>query len=332
MFARSDRTARPSSRGQISRRGVARVAAVVVAAAVGVPAISASNAAEIPKAAPLDGSLAPVLTSATSSSTAIPEHTKAAPMSPLAVRQNQPPTVRTPMSKVTPVFSFNGFPDTANLRLNGSATVAGGRLVLASGRDTAGSAWATTRIDPSRSFSTGFSFEITKISDGIAFVVQGESPNARGASGEGLGYGARPNTGRPRIQPSLAVEFDTWANRFDPVDHQHVAVTRNGDITQHLVWKEPGFSLYGKGVVNVWIDYDARMHRLRVYVNRKSGFRPAKPLLTKSVDLRLVVGTGRAYVGLTGGTGITTVADPVEAVLAWNLTLRGEPAALPAIR
>ncbi|MEO3781281.1 L-type lectin-domain containing protein [Micromonospora sp. B11E3] len=322
MFAPSDRITRPPSRWQVWRRDVVKVAAVVVAAAAGVSAISASNAAEIPKAVPLDASLVPVLANAASSCTATPEQTKAVPAPPLGVEQNQPPTFQTPMSKVVPVFSFKGFPDTANLRLNGSATVAGGRLVLASGRDKAGSAWATTRIDPSRSFSTGFSFEITKISDGIAFVVQGQSRTARGSSGEGLGYGARPDTGRPRIQPSLAVEFDAWANRFDPVGRQHVAVTRNGDITQHLVWKDPGFSLYGRGVANVWIDYDARLHRLRVYVSRKSGFRPAKPLLTTSVDLRLIVGTGQAYVGLTGGTGITTVADPVQAVVAWNVKLR----------
>ncbi|MEU4645687.1 hypothetical protein [Micromonospora sp. NPDC023814] len=321
VFARSGRITQPPSRWQISRRGVARVAAVAMVAAAGVFAFSASNAAEIPKAAPLDAALVPVLTNAASPCTATPEQTKAAPAAPLAVTHTPPPAVQMPMSKVAPVFLFDGFPDTADLRLNGAATVSGGRLVLASGRDKAGSAWATTTIDPSRSFSTGFSFEITKISDGIAFVIQGQSRTARGASGEGLGYGARPDTGRPRIQPSLAVEFDTWANRFDPVDHQHVAVTRNGDITQHLVWKDPGFSLYGKGVVNVWIDYDARTHRLRVYAS-KSGFRPAHPLITKSVDLRLIVGVGQAYVGLTGGTGITTVADPVEAVVAWNLKLR----------
>ncbi|BCL13690.1 hypothetical protein GCM10017556_14290 [Micromonospora sagamiensis] len=293
-------------------------------------AFSTGDAAENPDAVPLDAPTALVLANAAPSAPATHERTRAAPATHERTRaapaptagRTRPPTVRMPMSKVAPVFSFKGFRDDANLRLNGSATVADGRLVLASGRDRAGSAWATTRIDPSRSFSTGFSFEISKISDGIAFVVQGQSRTARGSSGEGLGYGARPDTGRPRIQPSLAVEFDTWPNRFDPVDRQHVAVTRNGDVTRHLVWKEPGFSLYGRGVVNVWIDYDARLHRLRVYVSGTSGFRPARPLLTTFVDLRRIVGTGQAHVGLTGGTGITTVADPVAAVTAWNLKLR----------
>ncbi|MFI6822091.1 hypothetical protein ACIBJE_14210 [Micromonospora sp. NPDC050187] len=292
---------------------------LVVAAAV---TFSASNAGGIRTAEPLDAPPVLVLANASSSRTASPERTRAAPTPPRAVDRTRPPTVQAPMSKVAPVFAFQGFRDTTDLRLNGSATVADGRLVLASGRDRAGSAWSTTTIDPSRSFSTGFSFEITKISDGIAFVVQGRSGTARGSSGEGLGYGARPGTGRPRIRPSLAVEFDAWPNAFDPVDRQHVAVTRNGDVTRHLVWTEPGFSLYGRGVVNVWIDYDARMHRLRVYASGKSGFRPAEPLVTTSVDLRRIVGTGQAHVGLTGGTGITTVADPVAAVTAWNLKLR----------
>ncbi|MFI6231557.1 hypothetical protein ACIBCR_30100 [Micromonospora echinospora] len=296
------------------------MAAVAVLAAAGAGAFSASSATEVPAAAPPDARPVLVLANAASSGPAIHEQTRVAPAP--AVDRTRQPTVRMPMSKVAPVFSYQGFPDDAGLRLNGSATVTDGRLVLASGRDRAGSAWATTTIDPSRSFSTGFTFEISKISDGIAFVVQGQSRSARGSSGEGLGYGARPNTGRPRIQPSLAVEFDTWPNRFDPVDRQHVAVTRNGDVTRHLGWTEPGFSLYGRGAVHVWIDYDARMHRLRVYASRNSGFRPAEPLLTTWVDLRLVVGTGPAHVGLTGGTGITTVADPVESVVAWNLKLR----------
>ncbi|MEV0329462.1 hypothetical protein AB0H63_23890 [Micromonospora echinospora] len=333
MSARSGRITRPSSRRLISRPGIARVAAVAVVAAAGAVAFSAGTAAENPEAA-LDAPSVLVLANAASSgpatstrvtvadtSNTFPERTRVASAPAPAVGRTRPP-VKMPMSKVAPVFSFRGFPDDAHLRLNGSATVADGRLVLASGRDRAGSAWATTTIDPSRSFSTGFTFEISKISDGIAFVVQGQSRTARGSSGEGLGYGARPHTGRPRIRPSLAVEFDAWPNGFDPVDRQHVAVTRNGDVTRHLVWTEPGFSLYGRGVVNVWIDYDARMHRLRVYASRTSGFRPAEPLVTTSVDLRRIVGTGQAHVGLTGGTGITTVADPVAAVTAWNLKLR----------
>ncbi|OZV82531.1 hypothetical protein CA850_09720 [Micromonospora echinospora] len=321
MSARSGRIIRPSPRRQISRRGIAGVAAVAVLAVAGAVTFSANSAAGIPEAS-LDAPPVLVLANAASSGPATPEPTRVAPVSAPAVGRTRPPTVKMPMSKVAPVFSFRGFPDDAHLRLNGSATVADGRLVLASGRDRAGSAWATTTIDPSRSFSTGFTFEISKISDGIAFVVQGRSGTARGSSGEGLGYGARPGTGRPRIRPSLAVEFDAWPNAFDPVDRQHVAVTRNGDVTRHLVWTEPGFSLYGRGVVNVWIDYDARMHRLRVYASRKSGFRPAEPLVTTSVDLRRIVGTGQTHVGLTGGTGITTVADPVAAVTAWNLKLR----------
>ncbi|XTZ14313.1 hypothetical protein ACQSSU_22845 [Micromonospora echinospora] len=64
------------------------------------------------------------------------------------------------------------------------------------------------------------------------------------------------------------------------------------------------------------------MYRPRVHASRTSGFRPAEPLVTTSVDLRLVVGTGPAHVGLTGGTGITAVVDPVAAVTAWNLKLR----------
>ncbi len=59
--------------------------------------------------------------------------------------------------------------------------------------------------------------------DGVAFVLQPLSTNAGGAGG-GIGYFG--------VNPSFAVEYDTWQNtdRFDPPG-DHCAIQINGDVT-----------------------------------------------------------------------------------------------------
>jgi hypothetical protein len=228
-----------------------------------------------------------------------------------------------------------GFVDASGLRLNGSAHVSDGRLYLAAGSAQAASAWATTRIDPSRSFQTSFTAQISNITDGVAFVVQGQGPTALGNAGSRLGYGQDTTDSVSAVKPSLAVELDTWDNSpdgFDPAGHQHIAVTLNGDHTNHRIWRDPGFSMWGSQPVYVRIAYDASAHRLTVWAasvqpsptigreEMRMATRPA--LFTYGVDLTAVVGTEPAYVGFTGGTGRTTVTDAQESIIEWSLVSR----------
>lgn len=64
----------------------------------------------------------------------------------------------------------------------------------------------------SKSYSVG--------ADGICFVFQQLSVTA-GSSGGGLGYGG--------VTPSIAVEFDTYQNGWDPA-YCHTAIEKNGDV------------------------------------------------------------------------------------------------------
>jgi Glycosyl hydrolase family 46/Legume lectin domain len=225
------------------------------------------------------------------------------------------PTVQPPQ----PIrIDFSDFASVSGLVLNGSAAGTGTALRLTNGPQAAGSAWAETRIDTGRSFTTSFRFSVPDLADGMAFLIQRQGPAALGSAGGGMGYGGHPD--RPteaRIVPSLAVEFDMWDNSsegWDPPGHQHVAVTTNGDIRTHLSWADPGFCLDGEPV-GAWLEYDAASKTLAVYVSRNSA-RPAKPMLTATVDIA-AVGTGPAYVGFTAGTGdIGRVID----VLNWHLT------------
>ena len=221
-------------------------------------------------------------------------------------------------------FSYGSFVSSTSLRLNGSARVADGKLHLAAASVQAGSAWSTTTIDPTKSFDAAFTAEITKIADGLAFVIQRESATAIGSAGGGLGYGALPGYQSTLVAPSVAVELDTWDNSsdgFDPAGHQHIAVTINGNITQHLAWGDPGFSMYGSGPVHVWINYNAAQHVLAVYASL-AATKPASALFSSPINVGSIVGSGRAYVGFTGGTGLTTITDAEESILNWTFATR----------
>jgi hypothetical protein len=229
-------------------------------------------------------------------------------------------------------WAYPDFAQAASLRFNGSARLAGNRIELARGRTSAGSVWSTTPVDPGRSLVTGFTFQINKVTDGIAFVMRSQSPQALGATGAGLGYGARPGSRDPAITPSVAIEFDTWDNSRDGFDPpgQHVAVTTNGDITRHLIWRDPQFSLVGDHCVEVIVTYDAGRRLLAVRVAAgpvqpaETAISPAVPPLWEyPIDLVSVLGAGPALVGFTGGTGLTTIPDPLETVYRWSYAQLG---------
>jgi gliding motility-associated-like protein len=88
-----------------------------------------------------------------------------------------------------------------------------------------GEIWYSTQISLTHRFDIQFEMFLgTKPysvgADGICFVFQQQSTNA-GSPGGGLGYGG--------ITPSLAVEFDTYQNGWDPA-FCHTAIEKNGDV------------------------------------------------------------------------------------------------------
>jgi hypothetical protein len=230
------------------------------------------------------------------------------------------PPVRSKSAAPSPVrLGYPTFADSSSLHLNGSATVADGRLVLAAGAAQAGSAWSKTRIDTRTSWTTSFAVEIADVTDGIAFVLQAEGSGALGGYGGGLGYGVRPpDPGNP-ISSSVAVELDAWSNSVDGFDpgQQHIAVTTNGDITKHVAWRDPGFGMCRSGPFHVWVAYDAAARRLQVWASQSPN-RPADPLLSVPLDLAPTLGAAQAHIGFTGGTGRILNTNPQESVLSWT--------------
>ncbi len=92
-------------------------------------------------------------------------------------------------------------------------------------KNLAGEIWYTTQFNLNNKFDIQFEMFLgtqpyTVGADGICFVFQQQSTNA-GSTGGGLGYGG--------IAPSIAVEFDTYKNAWDPA-YCHTSIEKNGDV------------------------------------------------------------------------------------------------------
>jgi len=88
-----------------------------------------------------------------------------------------------------------------------------------------GEIWNATQVNLNQRFDIQFQMFLgTKAysagADGICFAFQQQSTSA-GSVGGGLGYGG--------ITPSVAVEFDTYQNGWDPA-FCHTAIEKNGDV------------------------------------------------------------------------------------------------------
>ncbi|WP_250005847.1 L-type lectin-domain containing protein [Actinoplanes sp. M2I2] len=159
-----------------------------------------------------------------------------------------------------------------------------------------GSAWSTTRLDVTKSFESSFKVYLHHFrpgADGIAFVVQTEGPRALGGWGGGVGYRG--------IEPSLAVEFDTYQNSYDP-SRNHLAVVLGGNPNYQAETAESPIPLFGRPF-NARVVYDAESTLLRVYVKSLSAGSTEQLVLEHEIDLAEHVGDSAAWIGFTASTG-----------------------------
>jgi Bacterial lectin len=156
------------------------------------------------------------------------------------------PSASTSTIAYTPDFSssnlaLNSYTSTA---LTGSTPTTALQLTSDTGNQT-GSAWYTTAQNVEQGFSTCFQFQFTNASsppaDGIAFVIQNSQAGTSaigytGGNGGALGYGdadasSDPSTGAG-ITNSLAIEFDTYEDSWDPAGNPDVF---NGSVSHVAV-------------------------------------------------------------------------------------------------
>jgi hypothetical protein len=209
---------------------------------------------------------------------------------------------------VSSTINFNDFANTAQLTLNGSARP-GLALRLTDPQlgdnGAPGSAFISSQVNLRESFSTSFRFSLYDAgffgpADGVAFVVQNTASGAAaiGEGGGGIGYGG--------LDHSVAVEFDDWTNLSDPAG-DHIAITENGDTSNHIAFANPAFPLIDQPVT-AWIDWAPESHTLTVFADTGDS-KPDTPLLKERIDLTTLVGTS-GWVGITSAYGLgTEVAD-----------------------
>ena len=234
--------------------------------------------------------------------------------------------------------------DFGHLQTNGSAGQLGDQQVLRLTQDgngySAGSAWYTVQQPVANGFTTVFQFQIThagQSADGLAFVIQnshnfGDAGPLTAVAGVGgdIGYGTTPSDdGVLSIDNSIAVEFDTYANGWDP-NANHVAVqscgtgnntpdhtaTCQSDLAANLgIAPMPGVNLSDGNVHTVILQYDPGT--LSIFVDN-----PGTPVLTVPLQLATLLSLNgqTAYVGFTGGTGALTENNDI---LSWTFTPGG---------
>ncbi|MFB6340678.1 DUF4347 domain-containing protein [Saccharicrinis sp. FJH62] len=198
----------------------------------------------------------------------------------------------------------------SDLTISGDASISGNVVTLTedAGGQT-GSVWGISRIDLTQNFritSKVFLGNNENGADGIAFVIQKLSSNA-GSTGGGLGYGG--------IDPSLAVEFDTYNNgSADPISNDHIAIVKNGQAGISSAHNEYA-SAYDAGQLE-----DGAWHDLVVEWNASAkAFKVTyenSVLFDVSIDLvnDIFSGDTYAYWGFTGATGGSTNLQQVEIV------------------
>ncbi|MGA8639449.1 MAG: L-type lectin-domain containing protein, partial [Candidatus Sulfotelmatobacter sp.] len=200
-----------------------------------------------------------------------------------------------------------------------------------------GAAWYNTPQPVENGFTTSFQFQFTGAStppaDGIAFVIQNSTSKLNaigftGGNGGAIGYGDDDNNLNPStgggIPNSLAIEFDTYENAWDPgpntngsVSHVAIQSCGTGRNTSHhgYACSPDGLnSTVGAPVVtanmadgtvhSVTITYVAAvpgaLANIQVTLDGANVF--SSPVTTDLSAIGLGTG-GTAYVGFTGATG-----------------------------
>lgn len=212
---------------------------------------------------------------------------------------------------------YQDFNAPTGLTLNDAIVMDGALTLASSANDKRGSIFTTAQLSTA-AFSTVFEFRISSPggtsdgiaagADGLAFVIQNTSATALGGTGEALGYG--PRGGTPGIADSVAIEFDTFKNSWDPSSN-HVGINTGGNLTS--VAEAHVEAAFDSNVPwTAWVDYNGSVLEVRV---SNDGNRPVSALLTHTIDIAATIGSANAHLGFTAATGS---AFGNHQVLSWS--------------
>lgn len=220
----------------------------------------------------------------------------------------------------TPTLNFSqGFTGVSSLlSLNGGVpAVVGNNLVL-----TDGGANETTSVF-SRSpvkvnyFTTTFTFTLSGLGEGIAFVIQNNSGGTLGSGGPGLGYGG--------LGFSAAVKFDLFSNSGE--GSSSTGLYLNGvspdDPAESIRMTPFGVDIRNGDVFQVTLRYDGTT----LYENVVDTVSHATFTTSYPAALSSIVGGTNAFVGFTAATDSLAAT---QSLLSWTYTPLPAPPNTPA--
>jgi Legume lectin domain/Chitobiase/beta-hexosaminidase C-terminal domain/Fn3 associated len=206
----------------------------------------------------------------------------------------------------------SGFTSTAGLQLNGSASwlQASKALALTTSTSQAGSFFATTPVNV-QSFTNNFSFQLpAPLSDGLTFVIQGNSATGLGGSGGALGYSVVSSMTAP-FSKSVAIKFDVYNNNGEGTDSTGVYLNGAPPIVPAVDMTSSGLNLKSGHVFNVTMMYDGTWLAMTITdATTSQSFTDQW-----QVNIPAAVGGSTAYVGFTAGTGGTA---STQEILTWS--------------
>ncbi|XP_020242260.1 L-type lectin-domain containing receptor kinase S.4-like [Asparagus officinalis] len=241
-------------------------------------------------------------------------------------------------------FIFNGFQGASNLiTLTGDARITpNGVLQLTNDtkRDVGQAFFSspfqmlTNHISTQQtvSFSTTFVFDIVTVGSGgghgFTFAISPSKTLPGGGCCQYLGLLGNKTNGN-FSNHVLAVEFDTVQSLTElrDIDDNHVGIDINSLISNasepaayyaNTSKKEP-VELGSGAPVQAWIDYDGVSKNLKVTIAPVPVDKPRKPLISKAVDLALILKESM-YVGFTASTGKLTSS---HYILGWSFKING---------
>ncbi|GLJ32080.1 hypothetical protein SUGI_0645990 [Cryptomeria japonica] len=137
--------------------------------------------------------------------------------------------------------------------------------------------------------------------DGLAFIIVPNNKSFLPRSyGSMLGVYDQSTDGNTTGQ--LAIEFDTYKNRFDP-DSNHVGIDTRGTTSDSTAGMgEQGIDIKAGRAIQVRVHYDGRAKSLQIYARYANSSSPYASILNHTVELENTVPRS-AYVGFAASTG-----------------------------
>ena len=248
-------------------------------------------------------------------------------------------------------FTFADFSSAPGINLISNASLTSNLLRLTPALENQnGAAWFNSAVDVQSGFTSEFSFRISDRggykpdwepgvnndgADGFAFVIQAQGVSELGLYASGIGYYGIPN--------SLAIEFDTWANKpsYCEPNGNHVAFQSLGALANRpehcsgtefdgtftnptLAIATVGPDLSNGTTYNTRIVYNPGL--LQLYLTDFS-----TPILSANIDLGTLLklqGGRNAFIGFTSSTG---GAWENHDIVDWQFTNVPEPGTLALI-